>query len=78
MTEDGPVKLQVLWHFIQKNQIDIFTFMEHNTCWDLTLAVLHLPALTKGWWENVQWCVSYMEPDPCYATSTRQYMYIIN
>jgi len=45
---------------VHKHQIDVLAFAEHNTSWDVTLPNLCLPLLfTKGWWENVQWTISY-------------------
>jgi len=60
MTNDkGPFKLQALKQFVHTHQIEVLTFAKHNTSWDITQPNLQLPMFTKGWWEHLQWTISY-------------------
>jgi len=56
---NSDLKLMILQQFIQQHNIDIFSFAEHNKCWDLVPKNLQLLECTKGWWENAQWSVGY-------------------
>jgi len=56
---DGELKLTVLKQFIQNNNINIFSFTEHNKCWDLVPKNLQLLEQTKGWWENAHWSLGF-------------------
>jgi len=58
-TTNSNLKLTILQQFIQHHNIDVFSFAEHNQCWDLVPKNLQLPECTKGWWENAQWSVGY-------------------
>jgi len=58
-TTDSDLKLTILQQFIQHHNINVFSFAEHNKCWDLVPKKLQLPERTKGWWENAQWSVGY-------------------
>jgi len=53
--DEMEVKLEVLWRFVTKQQIDIFGFSESNTCWDVLDKSKQLARRTHGWWENSQW-----------------------
>jgi len=58
-TTDSDLKLTILQQFIQHHNIDVFSFAEHNKCWDVVPKNLQLTEHTKGWWENAQWSVGY-------------------
>jgi len=53
------LKLTVLWHFTQQFQINVFSFAEHNICWDLLPKQQQLAERTQGWWENVHWTTAF-------------------
>jgi len=55
---DGDLKLQVLLQFTQQHQIDAFSFVEHNICWDLLPKTQQMAERTRGWWENAHWITS--------------------
>jgi len=56
---EGDLKLQVLLQFTQQQQIDVFGFAEHNTCWDLIHKNEQIIERTRGWWENAHWSISH-------------------
>jgi len=62
-TTDSDLKLTILQQFIQHHNIDVFSFAEHNKCWDVVPKNLQLQARTKGWWENAQWSIGYNKHD---------------
>jgi len=53
------LKLMELRSFTQQQEIDIFTFAEHNICWDLIPKNLQLADRTHGWWESAPWSTAY-------------------
>jgi len=57
--EACDMKLDLLRRWVQTNDVDIFGGVELGTCWDLIDYPRRLPQLTRGWWEAVQWSVSY-------------------
>jgi len=62
-TTDSDLKLTILQQFIQHNNINVFSFAEHNKCWDVVPKNLQLQERTKGWWENAQWSIGYNKRD---------------
>jgi len=56
---ESEIKLQSISQFINSYQVNAFTFLEHNTCWDLLAPDKCVPGLTKGWWENAHWSISH-------------------
>ncbi len=62
-TTDSNLKLTILQQFIQHHNIDVFSFAEHNKCWDIVPKNLQLQERTKGWWENAQWSIGYNKRD---------------
>jgi len=59
LESDGDLKLQVLLQFIQQHQVDAFSFVEHNICWDLLPETQQVAKRTRGWWENSHWITSF-------------------
>jgi len=57
--DDMVIKLEALHRTMTDRQIDIFGFMEANTCWDVVPEQQRLAWYTCGWWENSQWSLSY-------------------
>ncbi len=57
--EACDMKLDLLQLWVTQNQVDIFGCVELGMCWDLVDYQHQLPQLTRGWWEAVQWSVSY-------------------
>jgi len=57
------VKLETLWHFVTKNNIDIFGFTKASKCWDLVPDTQQLPMKTHGWWENSHWSLSHNQTE---------------
>jgi len=53
------MKLDLLRRWVTTNAVDIFGGVELGTCWDLVEYPRRLPQLTQGWWEAVQWSLSY-------------------
>jgi len=53
------MKLNLLQCWITTNNVDIFGGVKLGTCWDLVDYQRRLPQLTRGWWEAVQWSLSY-------------------
>jgi len=62
-TADDDLKLTVLRHFTQQHQIDVFSFAEHNVCWDVIPKQKQLAERTRGWWENAHWTTAYNKQD---------------
>ncbi len=57
--EACDMKLELLRRWVTTNAVDIFGGVELGTCWDLVEYPRRLPQLTRGWWEAVQWSLSY-------------------
>ncbi len=56
---DGDQKVQVLCQFTQQNQIDAFSFAEHNISWDLLPKAQQMAKQMRGWWENAHWTTAF-------------------
>jgi len=52
--EEMEMKLEAMWCFMSKREIDIMRFTEANTCWDLLPKSQCLSKQTRGWWETSQ------------------------
>jgi len=60
---DSNLKLTMLRHFTQQNQINVFDFTEHNICWDILPKQQQLADRTRGWWENSHWTTALNKCD---------------
>jgi len=57
--EEMEIKIESLWCFINDRNINVFRFMEANTCWDVVHEAQQPTIRTQGWWETSQWVVTH-------------------
>jgi len=53
------IKLEALRRFVTDKAVDVFSFTEANTCWDVLPESLRLARCTRGWWGNCQWTLTH-------------------
>jgi len=57
--EEMALKLEALRRFIMEKDVDIFSFTEANTCWDIVPETHQPVRRTRGWWEKSQWTLTH-------------------
>jgi len=57
--EEMEIKLEALCRFVTEKDVDIFSFTEANTCWDVLPETHRLARRTRGWWEKCQWTLTH-------------------